>query len=363
MPKIKENGDGKVKLTTTLITTSMGKIRIKRLKREVEITLTSKVRYQHYSAVLKFKAQGLSITTACIRVGLPRSKFYYWHKRVQNILKLTQPGSHISVKHFREISSKPRFSPKQIPPEFEKYIIDLRKKTNQGAEFIQYQLITRHGINLSITGIYKVLKRLNMIKPRKYHQKKVFTIIKRIYQPGEKIQVDTKYVKTARGKTFYQYSAIDMATGIIFKYLYENIGPDESCDFLRKLVNFYQFKIEKIQTDNGIEYTWRLNPEIKQIHHFTLQCKLMGLSHVLIPPASPTYNSKVERTHRIDKEELWNKKRFYRIKSMKKALKTYVHNFNQSRKTPSKNWLSPIEYANTKFGLKITSLRFPVQKV
>lgn len=341
----------------------MGKARIKRIKREVEITLKSQSLYQQYKSVIKLQAEGFSRMQACIRVGIPRSKFYYWHRRVVGILKLTRPGNHISAKQFREYSSKPQMSPRQIPGHTEEQIIKIRKRTNQGAEFIQYELLTRNGISLSITGIYKCLKRNGLIRERKYHEKKRIMVIKRDYMPGEKVQVDTKYVKTRSGTTYYQYSAIDMATGIIFKWLYENIGPDESCDFLRKVVNFYPFEILAVQTDNGIEYTWRLHPEIKEIHHFTIQCKLLHIDHLLIPPASPTFNSKVERTHRIDKEELWNKRRFSSFKSMRKALRIYVHNFNRLRKTPSRNWQAPIDYANNKFGLKITILRFPVQKV
>jgi transposase-like protein len=340
----------------------MGKLRIKRLKREVEITLKSKNLYQQYKSVIKLQSHGIARTEACMRVGIPRSKFYYWHRKVCRVLRLKIPGSHISVSHFREISSRPKFSPRKTPVYIEQYILDIRRETNQGAEFIQYELITKHGINLSITGIYKCLKRNGLIRERKYHQKKRLVYIKRSYAPGEKLQVDTKYVKMI-GKTFYQYSAIDMATGIIFKWLYENIGPDESCDFLRKLVNFFPFRINSIQTDNGLEYTWRLHPEIKQTHHFTLQCKLLQIDHVLIPPASPTFNSKVERTHRIDKEELWNTRQFKSYKSMQKALRAYVHRFNHLRKTPTHNWHAPINYANLNFGLNISILRLPVQKV
>lgn len=341
----------------------MGKIKIKRIKREVEITLKSKSLYQQYKAVIQLESKGYCRKDACMRVGIQRSKFYYWHRKVTDIIKLTKPGKHMSVKYFRVISSKPRFSPRQIPCHIEKYILDIRKKSNQGAEFIQYELVTKHCINLSITGIYKCLKRNGLIQPRKYHEKKKITVIKRDYAPGEKVQVDTKYVKIKSGKTFYQYSAIDMATGIIFKWLYEGIGPDESCDFLRKLILYYPFKIQGIQTDNGIEYTWRLHPEIKQIHHFTIQCNLLHIDHILIPPASPTFNSKVERTHRIDKEELWNKTKFSSFKSMQKALRIYVQKFNYLRKTPSKSWQAPINYANTKFGLNITTLSLSVRKV
>jgi len=341
---------------------SMTKVKVNNLKREVQITLHSKVLFQQYKNVIHEQSLGYSRVQACKRIGIPRSKFYYWHRKVLRILKLKKPGNHISPDYFRALSSKPKFSPRTIPDHIQQLIISIRRKTNQGAEFIHHELITKHGINISVTGVYKCLKRNGLIHEREYHLKKKKVFIKRIYVPGEKIQVDTKYVKMNE-KTYYQYSAIDMATGIIFKLLYENIGPDESCDFLRKLVNFYPFKIQKVQTDNGLEYTWRLNPEIKKIHHFTIQCKLFHIAHILIPPASPTFNSKVERTHRIDKEELWNRREFKSFRSMQKALRAYVYKFNHQRKTPNKNWLSPIQYANLNFGLNISFLRLPVQYV
>ena len=87
------------------------------------------------------------------------------------------------------------------------------------------------------------------------------------------------------------------------------------------------------------------------------------MEHVLIPPASPTYNSRIERTHRIDKEELWNIRRYYSFKSMRKALKIHNKKFNYKRPTPSKNWRTPIEYANEEFGLNIKRLTYLVQDV
>lgn len=264
---------------------------------------------------------------------------------------------------FMELSKKPHYSPKQIPEEVAQILVRTRQRTNQGAEFLRFYLIRKYRITLSVTGIHKVLKRAGLVKERVYHRKKKTYTVTRTYVPGEKVQVDTKYVKNSQGRTFYQYSAIDMATGIIFKQLFEGIGPDQSCLFLRNLVRFYPFPIKAVQTDNGIEYTWRLRPEVQKIHHFTLQCRIMGIEHILIPPASPTFNSHVERTHRIDMEELWRKTQFKSFQSMQIALRKYVLYFNHHRATPSKNWRTPVEYANQQFGLSITKIRYRVQDV
>jgi transposase-like protein len=339
----------------------MGKLKQKRVKREYLITLKSKERYRWYMQINRLIKKGVSVKAACKLERIGRSEYYYWDRRIKEITKCMQLGSLTRSHMFRELSNKPHISPKQISSENTNLIVKIRKKTNTGAEYISYILLTKYRINISTSGVYKVLKREGLIKAHKYHQKKKPTFIKRDYKPGEKIQIDTKYVKIATGKTYYQFSAIDVATGIIFKRLYENMDPRSSCNFVREVVSYYPFKIHKIQTDNGFEYTWRLNPDIHQTHPFTLQCQLFGIEHILIPPASPTFNSHVERTHRNDKLELWNKKRYYSLLSMQKDLKKYVSFYNLNRATKSKDWLSPVDYSKKYFGLNITKLCYRVQ--
>ena len=341
----------------------MGKIKAKRLEMELKRTLVRQERYRWYMQIQRLRKQGMTVKAACIALRISRSEYYYWHRRVQEKQACMRPGSPLTAALFEDLSKAPHSSPREYSEEVKELITRIRKRTNQGAEFIRFHLIMKYRTTLSVTGIHKVLKREGLIKERRYHRKKQPYIVTRTYVPGEKVQVDTKYVKTAHGETFYQYSAIDVATGIIFKQLFREMGPKESCAFLRNLVRFYPFPLQKIQTDNGIEYTWRLNPDIHKTHPFTTQCTLLQLEHILIPPASPTYNSHVERTHRIDMEELWRKKRYYSFHSMQLALRKYVLHFNHHRATPSKNWRTPIQFANDTFGLHSTKIPYRVQDV
>lgn len=340
----------------------MTKCKQKRIENEIKETLKSRERYRWYKAIQKRIKKGTTVKDACKAERIPRSEYYYWKRKVDKILSSMKPGALIRPEMFRALSSKPKTSPKQILKHIENLIVKIRKEKGTGAEDVQHTLLTHYLINLSVSCVQKVIKRNGLIKERKYHQKKKPKKINRNYQPGEKVQVDTKYVKTAK-KTYYQYSAIDLGTGIIFKQLFQEIGPDSSSEFVRNLVRYMPFKIHNIQTDNGIEYTWRLHPEIQKEHPFTTQCRLLQITHLYIPPASPTFNSHVERTHRVDKEELWNKKRYISLKSMKKDLKKYVHFYNHSRATKSKNWLPPVDFAKKHFGLKFNNLCYCVQEV
>ena len=341
----------------------MGKIAKERLKREFLETLKTKERYRWYKEIQRLIRNSHSAKEACMIAGIQRSTYNYWNRRIKELLNCKSDGAALRVDMFRSLSKAPHYSPKKIPDEVKDLIVRIRKKSKKGAEWIAFDLKKKYQISLSATGIHKTLKREGLVVPRRYHQKKKQYVVDRSYLPGDKVQIDTKYVKVIKGITYYQFSAIDVATGIIFKALYENIDPRSACSFLRDVQRYMPFKIKFVQTDNGFEYTWRLNPEIKKVHPFTLQCDLLNISHILIPPASPTYNSHVERTHRIDMEELWRGKRFKNMETMKKALRKYVIYFNKQRPTKSKKWRTPIEYANEEFGLNIERLVYRVQDV
>ena len=120
----------------------------------------------------------------------------------------------------------------------------------------------------------------------------------------------------------------------------------------------YSKKITKLFIQDDLDRFYQ--SFLKKTHPFTIQCQLLGFEHVLIPPASPTYNSHVERTHRIDKQELWSKKKYSSLHSMKKDLKKYVFFFNFKRPTKSKNWRPPVQFAKDTFGLNSTKLYYRV---
>jgi transposase InsO family protein len=283
-------------------------------------------------------------------------------------------GKRLTTKTERLISysRKPQASPKAYSPEVIHLIKRIRKRTSKGAEYIWFQLRDRYTVYVSITGIYKVLKREGMIRVRKGRKKPFLHYEAPKYLPGEKIQIDVKYVKLVDEKArrlkkayrwVYQYTAIDVATGIKCKLIYENIGPDSSVNFLEKVRLFYPFLIKIIQTDNGFEFTYRLNPEINIEHKFTTQCRLYGYEHYLIPPAYPRANSHVERTHRIDKEEVYNGKTFHSLAELAKINLRSLKYFNEKRPQKSKHFLPPLKFGILKYKLTKQKLNYGVLNV
>ena len=230
----------------------------------------------------------------------------------------------------------------------------------------------KYGIFVSVTGIYKVLCRANLINRRKGRKKPLRIYKAPIYLPGEKVQIDVKYVKLhdehakRRGKIYrfvYQYTALDVATGIKCKLIYEHHDGRSSVDFLAKVRLFYPFPIKVIQTDNGFEFTWRLNPNIHETHPFTLQCELYGYEHRMIPPAYPRANSHVERTHRIDQEEVYRGKTFTSFTDLHKINLKSLKEFNEKRPQKSKHFMAPLNFAILKFKLTKQNLNYSVLNV
>ncbi len=346
----------------------MSKEQLQKIKQEVKEKELAKMRYQWFKEYKKRK----NVLEVCRKFGISRSRFYYWKKR----LDLPSSGKGQGyAKHIRLIaySRRPQTNPKSYSKETVLLIKKIRKRTNRGAEMIWFMLRDKYAIYVSVTGVYKVLKREGLIKKRKRHKSKLNKTYKAPkYLPGEKVQIDVKYVKL-KDKTaeklkkkyrwVYQYTALDVATGIKCKLIYENHDVASSVDFLTKVRLFYPFPIKIIQTDNGFEFTWRLNPEINQTHPFTTQCKLFGYQHNLIPPAYPKANSHVERTHRTDEEEVYRGRCFTSLQQLHKINLTTLKYFNQKRPQKTKHFLPPLKFAILKFKLTKQKINYTVLNV
>ena len=345
----------------------MSKEELHKIKQEVKEKALAKLRWQWFREYKKTR----NVSLVCRKYGIGRSQFYYWKKRM---VLSSSSGRNLQsrLQRLTAYSRKPKSNPRAYPEEVINLIIRIRKRTNRGPEQIWFMLRDRYTVYVSVTGIYKVLKRKGLIKTRKHKRKQNKTYEAPKYLPGEKIQIDVKYVpledervkrKNKSYRFVYQYTAIDIATGIKCKMIYEHHDVQASLDFLTKVRLFYPFPLKIIQTDNGFEFTWRLTPEIHKTHPFTLQCKLFGYEHYLIPPAYPQSNSHVERTHRIDAEEVYRGRTFTSLKKLHKVNLKSLKYFNEKRPQKTKHFLSPLHFGILKYRLTKQKLNYTVLNV
>lgn len=345
----------------------MSQAELYKIKQEVKEREMAKMRNQWFR---EYKEKR-NVKAVCRKFGIHRSRFYYWKKRL-NLESSGKGKGYSRARRLIAYSRKPGSNPKAYPSEVIDLIIKIRKRTGNGADFIWFLLRDKYSIYVSVTGIYKVLKRGGLIRVKQGRKKPFLHYEAPKYLPGEKIQIDVKYVKLVDevcrrlGKAYrwvYQYTAIDVATGIKCKLIYENIGADSSMDFLSKVRMFYPFPLKVIQTDNGVEFTYRLHSNIQVEHKFTTQCHLYGYEHYLIPPAYPRANSHVERTHRIDKEEVYNGKEFHSLTELAKINLVSLKYFNEKRPQKSKHFLPPLKFGILEFQLTKQKLNYSVLNV
>jgi transposase InsO family protein len=144
--------------------------------------------------------------------------------------------------------------------------------------------------------------------------------------------VDVKHVKTAE-VTSYQYTAIDDCTRYRVLRLYRRCNEMASVSFLRELRAALPFPIQKVQTDNGAEFSLT----------FALSLAEAGIKHRYIRPRCPQQNGKVERSHRIDNEEFWSRQEFATYEEAWAALATWERVYNHHRFSMALRGRTPAE--------------------
>ena len=145
------------------------------------------------------------------------------------------------------------------------------------------------------------------------------------------MQIDVKEVpynclrgKVLRdGKHLYQWTAIDECTRMRFVYGFHEHTPENSVKFLAMLIKVFPFKINTIQTDNGIEFTYKYISETN-ICPFDKALIELGIKHKLIPPRTPWHNGKVERSHRNDQRYFYDWETFRSIDELNSKLAEHL---------------------------------------
>lgn len=140
------------------------------------------------------------------------------------------------------------------------------------------------------------------------------------------MQIDVKYVPkycVAGDTKYYQYTAIDEYSRLVYREMYDEHSTYSSQDFIRKVIAFFPFKIELVQTDNGTEWTNALISNDPKPTLFEEELIKAGISYKRIRVATPRHNGKVERQHRTDEKRFYKKMKMYDLEDGRKQLKRY----------------------------------------
>lgn len=196
-----------------------------------------------------------------------------------------------------------------------------------------YVQCQRRGYKRSYGAMKKMIKKLQLTekKEKRTYPKSKWTPIPTTY-PGEKVQIDIKYVPQycigwdSKGIKYYQITAIDEFSRKRVCKIVDEKSVTHTAEFLGDVEEEFGFSIKTVQTDNGREFT--NDPEVtskKTIFEQKLEEK--GIKHIKTRPYSPWQNGKVERSHREDGRKFYNRV-FKSLDSLVKAHKRYISRGN-----------------------------------
>ncbi|XLX18817.1 DDE-type integrase/transposase/recombinase [Helcococcus ovis] len=119
---------------------------------------------------------------------------------------------------------------------------------------------------------------------------------------------------------YYQITAIDLYSRKRKLKLVNENSTYETSKTLKTLEKEFGFKIKTVQTDNGKEFC---NDREQKKSEFEKVLEYLEIEYIKTRPYSPWQNGVVERSHKIDNDLFYSKKRFKSEEEMYKAFQRY----------------------------------------
>ena len=263
------------------------------------------------------------VTKAADRYHLSRKTVYKWMGRYDGTVSSLNDQSH-----------KPHHSPRaHTEEEILAIVRRLRRHGWKDLILVYQELVEKAGYTRSYGGFKRVAEWLRKGKvEEKKRQKRKNKPYAAAEFPGQKVQIDVKYVPrecAVDGKQYYEFIAVDEYSRWTFRYMYEERSTYSARDFLIRFLNAFPYKVYRVQTDNGSEFTKQLwNDDKTDLTLFEQELRDRGIVYQRIRPATPRHNGKVERQNRIDGERFYSKLRMYSLEDGMKQLAVYQRKSN-----------------------------------
>ncbi|HEX7456407.1 MAG TPA: DDE-type integrase/transposase/recombinase [Candidatus Nanoarchaeia archaeon] len=303
---------------------------------EVKAADLSKDALRRLTWVDWYYSHGKNAERTCRHFSLPKSVFYRWLGRFSkyNLRTLEFNTKTRRPKHLREMATDPAIL---------KMIYDIRY-----ADLSKSKYEIREGIRVAHNVIQKVINRhleLKNLSRKLAKQKRKYSIARiraarelKDKAPGSLIQIDTKHLYVL-GVRLYLFVAIDCKSRLGFVEAYTTASSKVAADFLGKVINYFPFLIEAINTDNGSEYLLNFHKLITDL----------GLTHYFTTPNTPKMNARVERLIQTLIYEFLNLQEdlIPEIEAIRSKCREFNHKYNYLRYHQALGYQTPAEYVNT----------------
>jgi len=301
-------------------------------------SITSEARFRQ--RVIRYSEKN-GITAASIRHHRSRQAIYEWKAKYDG-----------NWKSLRDKSHRPHSHPNQHTDD-EKAMILRHYPRYKDDMILLWDVLRKKGYSRKYNSLVRVINK--WIKPeiKKKSARKPMPYQRAEY-PGQKVQIDVKFVPSycvSNGEKYYQYTAIDECTRLVYREMYNEHSTYSSKDFLMKLVVNFPFPIREIQTDNGREFTNAYLPQkTPTLSLFEAALQDMDIIYHRIRVATPRHNGKVERQHRTDEKRFYKKMRMYSLADGRTQLVKYNKKSNNISKI-CLNFCSPNEVLEDYLGV------------
>ena len=146
---------------------------------------TVKQKMMFRQSLIKYSEKN-EVTKAAIKYNVTRQYIYFWKRRYDGTLQ-----------SLADRSRKPKHHPNQHTEEEIKLIKDMRRRNPNAGLVVFWVKLRQREYKRSVTGLYRVLRKLG--EPRKTlpNPKYVPKPYEKMYYPGQRVQIDVKYVPAA----------------------------------------------------------------------------------------------------------------------------------------------------------------------
>jgi len=239
-----------------------------------------------------------------------------------------------------------------LTPVDEAVIVETRRKTLLPLDDL-YDLLLPQIPALTRSNLHRCLQRhgVSRLADLLPDEEKTTTKTFKTYEPGF-LHLDTAQINLGKDK-WYLFVAIDRATRYVYLELHDNKRMETATAFLENALAQCPFKIEKLLTDNGIEFSYLCpsgynplpdgkKPKDKE-HPFVALCKAKQIEHRTTLVKHPWTNGMVEAMNKKVKTNTTQRFHYDHVDALKTHLYHYLLNYNFNLKLRAIGRKTPFE--------------------
>ena len=182
----------------------------------------------------------------------------------------------------------------------------------------------------SASSVYRFLKSKGLIKNKNKHRRPLYQETVHMHAKNAKtigkLQMDVKYITpqlSGLTHTCFEYGVIDIFSRYKQAIIAPNLDSQGSIAALKVILPLLPFKIDFIQTDNGLEFQSLFIKFLKE----------QNIKHHFIHKRAPNENAVIERSFRTDEDEFFFA-RYNRAKDLhdlNNQFQAYLNFYNTQR--------------------------------